>query len=206
MSSRMRRAAGLVGRYPLGPATLLVGSVSAALALLVPAPAGVGVGAWVASAYALGAAVWVAVAMFRELRSGRWGVDLLAVLAVVATVLVGDHWAALIVVLMIPGGHALADYASHRARAQLRALLDRTPTVAHRLRGHPEGETDDVPVDDIRIGDLLAVRPGETVPVDAELLDAEAELDESSLTGESLPAAQQRGDRLRSGSVASGSA
>lgn len=202
MSTRVRRWAGLIARYPLVPVTLLVGLVSAALGLLAPGQVSV----WVSSAYALGVAAWVAIGMLRELRSGRWGVDLLAVIAVVSTVLVGDHWAALIVVLMITGGHALEDYASHRAQDQLRALLDRTPRVAHRLRA-PEGdETDDVPVDDIRIGDLLTVKPGETVPIDAELLDAEAELDESSLTGESLPAAHQRGDRLGSGSVASGSA
>jgi len=192
----------LVSRYPLVPVTVLVGIVSAALGLLAPGPAGV----WVASAYELGVAVWVAIAMLRELRSGRWGVDLLAIIAVVSTVLVGDHWAALIVVLMITGGQALEDYAAHRAQDQLRALLDRTPRVAHRRRGAQGNETDDVPVDDIRIGDLLMVKPGETVPIDAELLDDDAELDESSLTGESLPAAHLRGDRLRSGSVATGSA
>lgn len=201
MTARLRRWAGLVARYPLVPVTLLVAIVSAVLTGFVPGPWGV----WVASAYALAVALWVAIGMLRQLRSGRWGVDLLAVVAVVSTVLVGDHWAALIVVLMITGGHALEDFASHRAQDQLRSLLDRTPRVAHRLPGAETDAFEDVAVDDIRIGDLLMVKPGETVPIDAELLDDEAELDESSLTGESLPAVHQGGERLRSGSVATDS-
>lgn len=200
MSGRLRRGIGLVARYPLVPATLVVGVIAVVLAVAAPEPWG----AWVASAYALGVAAWVAIGMFRELRSGRWGVDVLAIVAVVSTVLVGDHWAALIVVLMITGGRALEDYASHRAQDQLRALLDRTPRVAHRLRSHGSTEFDEIPVADVRIGDLLIVKPGETVPIDSELLDETAELDESSLTGESLPVAHQAGDRLRSGSVATG--
>ena len=198
MTAGLRRVLGLIGRYPLVPATLVVGLASAALAWAAPQPWG----SWVPSAYALGVAVWVAFGMFRDLRSGRWGVDVLAIVAVVSTVLVGDHWAALIVVLMITGGQALEDYASHRAQDQLRALLDRTPRVAHRQQDGEPGHLQDVPVDDIRIGDLLIVKPGETVPIDAELLDEDAELDESSLTGESMPVAHLRGDRLRSGSVA----
>jgi heavy metal translocating P-type ATPase len=197
----LRRWAALVVRYPLVPVTLLVAGVSAVLGLLVPGPTG----AWAASAYALAVALWVAIGMVRELRSGRWGVDLLAIVAVVSTVLVGDHWAALIVVLMITGGHALEDFASHRAQDQLRALLDRTPRVAHRQPSAGGDLTDEVPVDEIRIGDLLIVKPGEMVPVDADLLDDAAELDESSLTGESLPAAHRLGERIRSGSVATGS-
>jgi heavy metal translocating P-type ATPase len=199
--ARLRRAATLIARYPLVPATVVVGIFSALLALLAPPPWSF----WVAGAYALGVAAWVAIGMFRDIRSGRWGIDVLAIVAVVSTVLVGDHWAALIVVLMITGGQALEDYASHRAEEQLRALLDRTPRVAHRQRDDGQNDVEEVPVDEVRIGDLLIVKPGETIPIDSDLLDEDAELDESSLTGESLPAAHVRGDRIRSGIVATSS-
>ncbi len=194
---RLRKTLGLARRYPLVPATILVGIVTAVLGAVAP---GV-IGAWLAGGYALAVALWVAIGMVRELRSGRWGIDLLAVVAVVSTVLVGDHWAALIVVLMITGGRALEDFASNRAQDQLRALIDRTPRVAHRM-GSDGGEVLDVPVEQLAVGDLLLIKPGETVPVDGDLLDDQAEMDESSLTGESLPVLHRRGDRLRSGSVA----
>lgn len=137
--------------------------------------------------------------MVRGLFARQFGLDILAVTAIVATVVVGEYWASLVIVLMLTGGEALEVAAAGRAQRELRALLDRVPQQAHRLES--SGDVVDVAVEHVRVGDRLLVRPGEIVPVDAELASARASLDESSLTGESLPVDKAAGDLLLSGSV-----
>jgi heavy metal translocating P-type ATPase len=188
-----RRRVLAVTRYPLLVATAAVGVVSVGLA----AAGAPGAARWVGSVWSLAVAARLAVRMVRDLRAGHWGVDVLAVAAIAATVLVGEYVAALVVVLMLTGGQALEDDASHRARAELRALLERVPAAAHRLG--PDDEPVDVPVADVLPGDRLLIRPSEVVPVDGTLVTAEADFDESSLTGESLPVAHRAGDDVKSG-------
>ncbi len=153
---------------------------------------------WVFSVYALGIAAWQAVRMVRDLLRGHWRLDVLAVTAIVATVVVGEHVAALLVVLMLTGGEALEDYANHRAKRELDALLARAPQHAHRIDGP---DIIDVRAEDVRPGDVLLVRTSEVVPVDAALRSARASVDQSSLTGESVPVEKLVGDGLLSGSV-----
>ena len=160
---------------------------------------------WIASAYALVVAAWTSVGMVRDLMRGHWGVDILAVTAIVATVLVGEYLAAVLVCLMLTGGEALEDYAAGRARRDLSALLDRAPQRAHRLG--PDGSVEDVPVEEVRAGDRLLVRPAEVLPVDGTVASAEdggevaVDLDESSLTGESLPVTRRTGSAVMSGAL-----
>ncbi|WP_353807294.1 heavy metal translocating P-type ATPase [Agromyces sp. SYSU T00194] len=190
----MARGIRLVRRYPAVALTLAIGLAGIVLAL-----AGQGwLVAWTFSVYALGVAAWQAVGMVRDLLRGHWGLDLLAVTAIVATVVVGEYVAALIVVLMLTGGEALEDYAGRRAKRELDALLARAPQHAHRVDGD---RFVDVPVDEVRPGDLLLVRPSELVPVDGELASPAASVDESSITGESVPVEKRAGDGLLSGSV-----
>ncbi len=137
--------------------------------------------------------------MVMELRAGSYGVDVLAVLSITSTVLVGEYWAALVVCLMLSGGEALESSANRRARRELTSLLAREPRVAH--RAGTGGRLEEVPVGEIRPGDEVWVRPGEVVPVDGDLLSEAATFDESSLTGESLPVERRRGDLVLSGSV-----
>ncbi|MFM9273480.1 heavy metal translocating P-type ATPase [Pseudarthrobacter sp. NKDBFgelt] len=152
-----------------------------------------------ASVYAAVVAAIRAVAMFRSLREGRWGIDVLALMAIASTVWVGEYLAALVVILMLSGGEALEIFAQGRAARELKSLLDRAPRFAHReAAGSVLEET---PVGEVVPGDVLVVRPSELVPVDGELLSDAASLDESSLTGESLPVERVRGDLLLSGSV-----
>src|SRR5690625_3139817 len=132
----------LVRRYPLVASTLAVGLVVLLLALLdLPAAAQV-----TATVYVAGIVLWTAVDMVRDILRGHWGLDVLAVVAMVATLAVGEYVAALIVALMLTGGEALEDYAALRARRELTALLDRAPEVAHLLaRGtgtHGENQTE----------------------------------------------------------------
>jgi len=190
----MPRLLKLARRYWVVTLTLVVGLVGIVLAL---AGAGAAV-PWLFGGYALAVAAWQAVGMVRDMLRGHWGLDVLAVTAIVATVLVGEYVAALIVVLMLTGGEALEDYASRRAKRELDALLDRAPQLAHRMH---DGEIVEVPVGEVRPGDVLLVRPSEIVPVDATLRSGETAVDESSITGESVPVEKQAGDALVSGSV-----
>lgn len=136
--------------------------------------------------------------MVQTLRSGKFGVDLLAITAVVATVVVGEYWAALIVLLMLTGGDALEDYAAHKANSELRDLLANTPTMAHRQEG---GKLVDVAADAVKVGDTVVVRPGEVVPVDGRVVDGDSLVDEANITGESRPVAKSVDAPLMSGTV-----
>lgn len=190
----MPRVARLAGRYRVVTLTIVIGVLG-----IVLAAAGAGAAVqWVFSVYALAVAAWQAVGMVRDILRGHWGLDILAVTAIVATVLVGEYVAALLVVLMLTGGEALEDYAGRRAKRELDALLTRAPHLAHRLQG---GAIVDIRADEVRPGDVLLVRPSEIVPVDATLNSAEAFMDESSITGESMPAEKHAGDLVLSGSV-----
>ena len=188
---------GAARRYPLIVVTLAVGAV----ALLLLAAGHADGARWVLSAYTLAFAATRTWHMVLALREGRYGVDILAVTAIVATVAVAEHWAALVIVLMMGTGAALEDVAAGRAERELTALLRRAPHTAHLLGHDDSGHATDVAIGDVRPGDALLVKPGEVVPADATLLSASAAFDESSLTGEPLPVERLRGDQLLSGSV-----
>ncbi|MET1044132.1 MAG: heavy metal translocating P-type ATPase [Microbacteriaceae bacterium] len=182
-------------RYPIVALTVVVGAVGLVLSMT-DAAASV---PWIVSVFTLSIALQQAVGMVRSLARGEIGLDILAVTAILATVAVGEYWASLVIVLMLSGGEALEDYAANRAKRELNALLSRVPQLAHRVTG--DTETEDVAAGDVVPGDVLLIRPSEIVPVDGELQSDEATMDESSLTGESLPDEKQRGDLLLSGSV-----
>ncbi len=181
-------------RYPLVAATVVVGITAVLMSLTAWSPAV----PWLVSLYALAVAAWTAVGMVRDLLRGHAGIDVLAVMSTTAAVVVGEYWAALVVVLMLTGGEALEDYAANRARRDLSALLARAPATAQVLDG---GSLRVVPVDEVRPGDTVVVRPAEVVPVDGILVSEHAELDESSLTGEPLPVELRSGDEVPSGGV-----
>jgi len=154
---------------------------------------------WLVTGFAAFVALLQGIQMVRSLLRGHWGLDVLAVTAIVATLLVGEFWASLIIVLMLTGGEALEDAAAHRAQRELTGLFARIPQSAHRIES--DGSIQDTPADDIAIGDRLIVRPSEVVPVDGELVSDAGEFDEASLTGESLPVHLGAGDRILSGSL-----
>jgi len=136
--------------------------------------------------------------MWQDVRTGRYGIDILAATAIVTSVILGQYWAGMVVVLMLTGGEALEDFAEHRARSELDALLSHAPQIAHVIR---KGKTVDVPVSELHVGDKVTIKAGELVPVDTLIIEGAASFDESSLTGESLPQAKQAGDSLLSGSI-----
>ncbi|HEV7182897.1 MAG TPA: heavy metal translocating P-type ATPase [Leifsonia sp.] len=198
--SRVSRLGGLITTSPL----LTVTVVLAAVGLVMQFTGNPGAASLLIFAYGLIVVAVELAGMLANIRSGDWGLDVLAVAAVLSTIAVGDYWAAMVVILMITGGQALETYASARAARELTALLERVPQFAH-VRT-PNGSFADVAVAEVRVGDILIVKPGETVPVDAVLRSGEATFDESSLTGESLPVTRRAGDAVLSGSVNGGDA
>ena len=182
-------------RFPLVACTVLAMLGVAALAISGNNAAAQGT----ATIYALSVALYRAGSMVKGLFQGRWGIDLLAVTAICSTAVVGEYIASLVIVLMLTGGEALEDFAHGRATRELRSLLERTPRIAHREEAG--GVVEEVGVDIVGPGDILLVKPAETVPVDGRLLSDAGTFDESALTGESLPAERLAGDLLLSGSV-----
>jgi heavy metal translocating P-type ATPase len=127
---------------------------------------------------------------------GRVGVDAIALIAMAGALALGEALAGAVIALMLAGGNALEVAADRRARSELTALLARSPTVAHVRIGDALEEVD---VGAVAPGDVVVVRQGEVVPVDGTVVSEAAVVDESALTGESLPATYHRGEALRSG-------
>lgn len=136
--------------------------------------------------------------MVKTLRSGKFGVDLLAITAVIATIAVGEYWAALIVLLMLTGGDALEDYAANKANSELQSLLENSPQSAHLLT---DGSITEVRIDQVKVGDRIVVKPGEVIPVDGTITEGITTIDESSLTGESRPVDKSVGQNVMSGAI-----
>ena len=149
--------------------------------------------AWLAGALPVTLALAGSVA--RALWRRQTGVDLLALLALGFAIVLGQGLIAVVIGVMLAGGRVLEDYAAARAEREMTALLRHAPRGALRFE---DGQWREVALDAVRPADRLLVRHGERVPVDATLLGA-AQLDESTLTGESLPRGREAGEAVASG-------
>lgn len=136
--------------------------------------------------------------MLSTLRNGRYGIDILAATAMITSVTLGQYWTGIIIALMLTGGEALEDYAENKAKAELKSLLDNKPKTAHLIKNK---EVVDVKLSTVRVGSVLSILPGEVVPVDCLILTGDTSIDESNITGESMPIDKDPGDSLLSGSV-----
>jgi heavy metal translocating P-type ATPase len=116
---------------------------------------------------------------------------------------VGEFVAGALIAVMLATGRALDAAAERRASHDLRALLERAPRTARRRVGT---EVSEVPLEDVLVGDLLIVGPGEVVPVDGVVEGSLAVLDESALSGEADPVERGIGEQVRSGVLNAGSA
>ena len=134
----------------------------------------------------------------RGVFAGRFAADLVAMLAIVTALLLGEPLAGLIVVLMQTGGEALERYAQGRASAAVRELEAAAPRLAYRMVG---GTIEDVSAELIAVGDELLLRPGELLASDAVVLEGRSHVDASRLTGEPMPVSAHPGVRLLSGSL-----
>ncbi len=151
----------------------------------------------VLSAAIAGASIPLLISLIQQVLKGNFSVDILALLSIVTSIILGQYWVAAIVVLMLSGGQALEAYATGRASSVLSALAKRMPQTAHRA-----GELDsNVPIDDIAIDDQLLIYPHEICPVDGLVVAGQGSMDESYLTGEPFLIAKAPGATVLSGSI-----
>jgi heavy metal translocating P-type ATPase len=142
------------------------------------------------------------VSILRALKQKTAGVDIIALLAMAGALAMGEYLAGAVIALMLAGGNALEEFASGRARRELEALVGRAPRLANLCVGDEGSELmKPVPVDEVVPGNLLMVKPGEVVPVDGVVSGATAVLDESTLTGESMPVERRDAEPVCSGTV-----
>lgn len=167
-----------------------------------------GVALYLAGAETVATGLWIAAGVvpipflvwgiISDVRSGSAGVDVIALLAIGGALALGEFLTAAIVGLMLATGQYLEAYAAGRAERELTALIERAPRTAHRVEGDA---IETVDIDDIIKGDRLLVQSGEVVPVDGIILSKAAVLDESALTGESMPVERAEGALVASGVV-----
>lgn len=197
-------------------------------AMAIPVLGNPGFGQWLVIALVLIIVIDTVRGMIDDLRHGQVGVDVLAVVAILSTVAVAEYWASWAVTLMITSGEAIEEYAQAKAERSLTALMEAAPQTAHVVnlpgvgRGFAadKGDSSDgfrrvgsapaaaaahrfdtVPVEQVQLGDVLMVLPGETVPVDGELLSGTSTLDLSNINGEPVPREVFAGARVMSGAV-----
>jgi heavy metal translocating P-type ATPase len=141
------------------------------------------------------------VSMARDFLGGRLGVDAVAFVSMSGALLLGQNLAGVVIAVMYAGGNILEDLAVAHAERDLSSLIDRAPKIAHR---RIDSTVQDVPVEQVAVGDRLLVRAGELIPVDGVILNPAAVLDEAAVTGEPIPVNRQSGEMARSGTINAG--
>jgi Cu+-exporting ATPase len=107
--------------------------------------------------------------------------------------------AAAVITVLVLLGQVLELRAREQTGGAIRALLNLAPKKARRIRD--DGNDEEVPLEEVHIGDRLRVRPGDSVPVDGEVIDGRSAVDESMVTGESMPVEKERGTKLIGGTI-----
>jgi len=138
--------------------------------------------------------------IIRSTYKKEFGVDLIALAAIISTLLLSEHVAGAIILLMLSGGESLERYAEGQAKNALENLLRSAPTKAHRVKKEQE-EFEDISVQEINIGDTLIIKRGEVTPVDGVVISGISSIDESMVTGEPMPRDIKSGSKIWSGSV-----
>jgi len=129
---------------------------------------------------------------------GRIGADLALTIACLAAIVLGEPSVAALVVFIALCGETIEGFVSGRARRAVESLFALRPRIVHRLT---DGQEQDVPLTEIRVGDLVVVRPGERVPVDGTVIRGRSSVDQSALTGESWPIDKEEGDEVLTGTL-----
>ncbi len=134
----------------------------------------------------------------KELLKKNYGADIIAVLAIITSLLLKEYLAGAIIIIMLSGGRALEDFALQSASDALKKLAEAAPSIAHLVKGK---EISDIKVESVRVADTLLVKPGELIPVDAVIIKGETSINESALTGEPVPTHKTYNSAVLSGSV-----
>jgi len=141
--------------------------------------------------------------MVRDFLAGRVGVDAVAFVSMSGALVLGQNLAGIVIAVMYAGGNILEDFAVARAERDLRSLIDRAPKVAHR---RVASTIEDIPIEQVAVGDDLLVRSGEVIPVDGIIASPAAVLDEAAVSGEPIAVSRQAGELARSGCLNAGDA
>ncbi|MGO9645183.1 MAG: heavy metal translocating P-type ATPase [Candidatus Bathyarchaeia archaeon] len=136
---------------------------------------------------------------FREVRHGNLSIDLLASIAVISAVLIHEFLPAAIIVVMLLGGQAIEEYASGRSSRAIDGLIKMRPVTANVLKA--DGQIVTVPIEELRVDDIVVVKPGDRIPVDGLVISGSASVDQSSITGESVPVEKSIDETVLSGTI-----
>jgi len=124
--------------------------------------------------------------------------DLLVTMAIIASIIIGEVFAAGEIATIMAIGGFLEEYTTSKTNGRIEELIKITPQKATRIRNNKE-ET--IPVENVQVGDILKVLPGERIPTDGILINGETSIDQSTLTGESLPVDKSENDEVYSGTI-----
>ena len=192
--SLLRRLWRIVKRYPIP-----LGSVALLVVSLVLWLAGRGaIANWMLLAVVLLGGLPLLWETFQQILHKEFSIDVIAVLAITGSLLLGEYLAGAFVVLMLSGGEALEAHALRRARSSLSALAERAPRSAHIWRGD---ELISIPAEQIDVGMEIVIKPGELIPVDGVVTSGSSSVSEADLTGEPVPVRKTPGMLVLSGSV-----
>ena len=134
----------------------------------------------------------------RALREPAVEIDLLMVLAATGALYIGAPFEGALLLFLFSLSGVLEGYAIGRSRTAIRSLMEMRPESARVLR---DGEETTIHIDDVEIGDVFVVRPGDRLPLDGVVVDGESSVDQSSLTGESVPVSKEPGDDVFGGTI-----
>lgn len=133
-----------------------------------------------------------------KLLKGDLGADSIALIAVITAVILNQYLAATLLILMLAGGSTLEKFATAKASSALLALMQRMPSTAHCKYNN---QIKDIPLEKIKIGDIIAIYPHETCPVDGIVIQGRGKMDESYLTGEPYVISKTPGSNVLSGAI-----
>ena len=125
-------------------------------------------------------------------------IDLLMILAALGALAIGAPFEGAMLLFLFSLSNVLEGYAFGRSRAAIESLIEMRPDTARILR---DGEEMTVPIDEVEVGDVFVVRPGNRLPLDGEVVSGESTIDQSSLTGESVPVSKEPGDEVFGGTI-----
>jgi heavy metal translocating P-type ATPase len=197
---RLGRVHYIIRRYPL-PVLSFMGLLIGGILTVIFGDPLLGKWVWYATVIIGGLPVVAKTAISVSKR--KFSADIIASLAIITAILTDEAFAGIIIVLMQTGGEAIEDYGFRRASSSLEELISRAPRMARRKLN---SIVEEVKIEDVKVGDILMVRPGDLVPVDGQVNEGVAALDESAVTGEPMPVTKKVGDQLLSGTVNVGSA
>ncbi len=176
--------------FSLRPVLVLLPALGLALGLALQFSGRGVLAGWIWAASTIPVLLALLIEIAASLRRSEVGLDIVAALSMTAALIFGEELAAAVVALMYAGGQYLESFAARHARREMTALLSRVPRTAVR---HRDDQLEDVGIDVIDPGDRILIRRGDVIPVDGTVANGLAVLDQSALTGESIPVQQKVG-------------